>query len=223
MRQRLAATIGAIVTLGLFVLTNAKRLADAISLIHLPHDVEEVLTSMSATPILISHSVLAIGLSCLAYLIISHWLTPPVPNSAAPILANRAELPPPLSAVSLHWVLWRVARREWGSRPKEIDRKTEQNLYEAAEEIRQKAFDGLLPIWARHPHSSLFEGVPSEFWRNHDFEASYNKNHLVDDVWVKATHTIVPGEMSNVRTKVWTEFLTNKDIVDVLWPPFKSQ
>ena len=145
MRQRLAATIGAIVTLGLFVLTNAKRLADAISLIHLPHDIEEVLTSMSATPILISYSALAIGLSCLAYLMISHWRPPPVPNSAAPILANRAELPPPLSAVPLQLVLWRVTRSEWGSRPREVDRKTEQALYKAAEEIRQKAFDGLLP------------------------------------------------------------------------------
>ena len=182
MRQRLAATIGAIVTIGLFVLTNAKRLADAISLIHLPHDVEEVLTSMSATPILISYGALAVGLSCLTYLIISHWRAPPVSNSTAPILANRRKLPPPLSAVSLNWVLWRVARREWGSRPMEIDRETEKALYKAAEEIRQKAFDGLLPIWARHPHSSLFEGVPSEFWRNHDFEASYNKNHLVSDV-----------------------------------------
>jgi hypothetical protein len=151
MRQRLAATIGAIVTIGLFVLTNAKRLADAISIIHLPHDTEELLTSMSATPILISYGALAIGLSCLAYLIIRHWRAPPVPNSAAPILANSAKLPPPLSAVPLNWVLWRVAQREWGSRPRDIDRKTEQALYKAAEEIRQKAFDGLLPIWARSP------------------------------------------------------------------------
>ena len=66
MRQRLAATIGAIVTIGLFVLTNAKRLADAISIIHLPHDTEELLTSMSATPTLICYSALAIGWSCLA-------------------------------------------------------------------------------------------------------------------------------------------------------------
>jgi hypothetical protein len=34
MRQRIVATLGAIVTLGLFLLTNAKRLADAISIIH---------------------------------------------------------------------------------------------------------------------------------------------------------------------------------------------
>ena len=47
MRQRPAAILGAVATLGLFLLTNAKRMADAVAIIHLPHDVEEVLTSMS--------------------------------------------------------------------------------------------------------------------------------------------------------------------------------
>jgi hypothetical protein len=79
MRQRIVAILGAIVTLGLFVLTNAKRLADTISIIHLPHDVEELLTSMSQTPVLISYTALAIGIVCLAYLAVSHWWLKPKP------------------------------------------------------------------------------------------------------------------------------------------------
>jgi hypothetical protein len=230
MRQRLAATIGAIVSLGLFVLTNAKRLADAISLIHLPHDVEELLTSMSATPILISYCALAIGLSCLAYLIISHWRAPDaLKDDAAPLLTQGPELPPPLSAVALQTVLWRVSQKEWGCRPfydrRDPDRmeQVEQSLHRAAQDVRKKALEGLLPIWARHLHSRQFEAVPPEFWRNHEFDSKYSFGPHVDDVLVKATHTLLPGEMSNVRTKVWTDFLTSKDIVDVLWPPFKSQ
>jgi hypothetical protein len=227
MRQRLVATIGAIVTIGLFVLTNAKRLADAISIIHLPHDTEELLTSMSATPMLISYSALAIGLSCLAYLIISHWRTPTaLKDDRAPLLARGSELPPPLSAVALQVVLWRVNQKEWYCRPFYDPRdpdKVEQSLHRAAQDVRKKALEGLLPIWARHPYSRQFKVVPPEFWRNHEFDSKYSFGLHVDDVLVKATHTLVPGEMSNVRTKVWTDFLTNKDIVDVLWPPFKSQ
>ena len=82
MRQRPVAILGAVATLGLFLLTNAKRMADAVAIIHLPHDVEEILTSMSQTPILISYGALTIGIGCLAYLVISHWW--PKPKLAAP-------------------------------------------------------------------------------------------------------------------------------------------
>ena len=82
MRQRPVAILGAVATLGLFLLTNAKRMADAVAIIHLPHDVEELLTSMSQTPILISYGALTIGIVCLAYLVISHWW--PKPKLAAP-------------------------------------------------------------------------------------------------------------------------------------------
>lgn len=71
MHQRVAAVIGAVATIGLFALTNAKRLADAISIVHLPHDVGEFLTAMSAVPTLISYGALAIGVVCVAYLVLS--------------------------------------------------------------------------------------------------------------------------------------------------------
>jgi hypothetical protein len=99
MRQRIVATLGAIVTLGLFLLTNAKRLADAISIIHLPHDVEELLTSMSQTPVLISYSALAIGLVCLTYLAISRWWPkpkPPAPDKPIGETAQEAPEKPPI-------------------------------------------------------------------------------------------------------------------------------
>jgi hypothetical protein len=117
MRQKLAATIGAIVTIGLFLLTNAKRVADAISIIHLPHDVGEVLTSMSQTPILISNAALGIGLICLAYLIASHWRSEknppqPAPPKQAPLLEtpSREILPDPTWSrdITLAGALWRA-------------------------------------------------------------------------------------------------------------------
>ena len=50
MQSKRGAIIGAVVTLGLFVLTNAKRAADALAIIHLPHDLGEFLTAMSRIP-----------------------------------------------------------------------------------------------------------------------------------------------------------------------------
>jgi hypothetical protein len=47
MRQRFAAAIGAFVTIGLFLLTCAKRAAETIEIIHLPRDVEELLPGES--------------------------------------------------------------------------------------------------------------------------------------------------------------------------------
>jgi hypothetical protein len=99
MRQRLVAAIGAIITIGLFLLTNAKRTADAISIIHLPHDVGEVLTSMSQIPILISNAALAIGLICLAYLVTTHLRakpTPPVSDRPTGETAQEAPEKPPI-------------------------------------------------------------------------------------------------------------------------------
>jgi hypothetical protein len=73
MHQRLAAILGAVATIGLFALTYAKRLADAISIIHLPHDAGEFLTAMSGTPLLVSYGALAIGIACLVFLAWSSW------------------------------------------------------------------------------------------------------------------------------------------------------
>jgi hypothetical protein len=85
MHQRLAAILGAAATIGLFALTNAKRLADAISIIHLPHDVGEFLTAMSGVSELVSYGALAIGIACLAYLA---W------SSRKPKRSKVAEPPP---------------------------------------------------------------------------------------------------------------------------------
>jgi len=73
MHPKWGAVIGAVVTISLFVLTNAKRAADTVSIIHLPHDLGEFLTAMSGTPALVSYGALSIGIICLAYLIASSW------------------------------------------------------------------------------------------------------------------------------------------------------
>ncbi|MGF6311771.1 hypothetical protein ABIB82_003085 [Bradyrhizobium sp. i1.8.4] len=78
MRQKWTAVLGAAVSIGLFLLTIAKRLADAISIIHLPHDAGEFLTAMSKTPALIAYGALTVGIICLAYLVVtSIWMPGP--------------------------------------------------------------------------------------------------------------------------------------------------
>jgi hypothetical protein len=73
MGQRAVAILGAVVSIGLFLLTYAKRLADALSIVHLPHDVGEFLTAMSGVPALVSNGALSIGIICLAYLVHGSW------------------------------------------------------------------------------------------------------------------------------------------------------
>ena len=77
MQSKRGAIIGAVVTLGLFVLTNAKRAADALAIIHLPHDLGEFLTAMSRVPELLSYGALATGIICVAYLIAGSWEAAP--------------------------------------------------------------------------------------------------------------------------------------------------
>ena len=73
MRQQVVAAVGAIVTLGLFFLTHAKRLADFFAVIRLPTDVGEALTKMATVPALVSWGCLAIGAFCVGYLIFDYF------------------------------------------------------------------------------------------------------------------------------------------------------
>jgi hypothetical protein len=246
MHQRLAATIGAIVSIGLFVLTNAKRLADAISIIHLPNDVEELLTSMSHTPTLISYGALAIGIICLAYLAISHWWpTAERPDPAveaqrqhtAAILAQTEALkigPPALAGVEEpknvafdpSWVrdvelwesLWRAYSGNWNGRS-DVETGVEILRFEiAADTIRQHAFEGSLPIWGRRPKSNLYELIPRAFWRNHEIFISYILNSTGRDLWVDTTHALAVGDVPHSRAREWVGFMTCKEAVEKLWP-----
>jgi hypothetical protein len=226
LRQKIVAAIGAIATIGLFLLANAKRLADAISIVHLPHDVGEVLTSMSQTPTLISNAALAVGLICLAYLGFSHWRPKTNPsNPAGPIAPisqdGKSAFDPGWSRnVSLSDGLWRAFSGTWGGRIQldtSLTRQTKKFL-EAASEIRQRAFEGTLPVWGRRPASTLYEPIPSEFWRNHAIAAGYSISSTEGDIWVYVTRPLVVGDVPNARTPVWKDFMTSREAVEKIWP-----
>jgi hypothetical protein len=225
MRQGLAAIIGAIFTIGLFVLTNAKRLADAISIVHLPHDVGEFLTSMSETPILISYTALAIGIICLAYLAVSLWRTKGTPKATSPLLPSPvmekvASSNPNWSRdVSLAGSLWRAFQGDWMNiRPPQTELEEERFQF-TADQIRQHAFDGSLPTWGRRRRSNLFEPIPKEFWQNHAIQTSYLLHSKgTTDLWVYVTHPLVIGEVINARTTGWEDFMTSNEAIEKLWP-----
>jgi hypothetical protein len=212
-------------TLGLFVLTNAKRLADAISIIHLPHDVEEFLTSMSQTPILLSYAALAIGIICLAYLAVSPWWTKgtpkiPSPSKPPPVIERAASLDPNWSRdVSLAGSLWRAFQGDWMNvRPPQTELEKAKFQF-TADQIRQHAFDGSLPVWGRRKDSNLFEPIPREFWQNHAIEADYSLGSKDNrNLWVYVTHPLVVGEVINARTMAWEDFMTSNEAVEKLWP-----
>jgi hypothetical protein len=228
MRQKLVATIGAIITIGLFLLTNAKRAADTISIIHLPHDVGEILTSMSQTPNLISNAALAVGLICLAYLVVSHWrreatLQQPASPNRPPLLETTGgSLPNPAWSrdVSLAGALWRAFDGDWMNIRPPQGQLEERRFERTADQIRQHAFDGTLPVWGRRKGSNLFEQIPREFWINHAIESSFSRTTKAErNLWVYVTHPLVVGDVTGARTAAWEEFMTSTDAVENLWPP----
>jgi hypothetical protein len=121
--------------------------------------------------------------------------------------------------ISLAGALWRAFDGDWKNVRPPQSQLEEDRFYQTAEQIRQHAFDGSLPIWGRRKGSTLFEPVHKEFWRNHAIEAAYllnSKNNR--DLWVYVTHPLVVGEVQNARTMVWEDFMTSNEAVEKLWP-----
>jgi hypothetical protein len=107
-------------------------------------------------------------------------------------------------------------RRNVVSPQSEMEKK---RFYHTANQIRQHAFDGTLPIWGRRKGSSLFERVPREFWQNHAIESSYSLASKDNrELWVYVTHPLVIGEVINARTMAWEDFMTSNEVIERLWP-----
>ncbi len=120
--------------------------------------------------------------------------------------------------------IWRAHLGQWKARETypHDDWSAKTPFYKAANDIRQMAFEGKLPIWARRPSSNLFEVVPSGFWLNHDIEAGYCIIPEVTDSWVKITFPLEVGDVPHARTPKWTDFMTSKLAVEALWPSQSS-
>jgi hypothetical protein len=131
--------------------------------------------------------------------------------------------------VALSDALWRAFEGAWEKRTKLEHLSNEKSsnpqsrrFYAMASEIRQKAFDGILPIWAKRPRSNLYESVPKDFWTNHDIQAGYSLHPDSKDIFVYATHPLIVGEVPYSRTNAWEDFMTNRKTVERLWPRDES-
>jgi hypothetical protein len=113
--------------------------------------------------------------------------------------------------------IWRAYSGNW-SGWLQLNSTDEATFRYIAEQIRQYAFEGLLPIWGRRSKSTLFEPIAKDFWRNHALQASYSIACTIPDVFVYVTDVLIVGEVRNARTVVWEEFMTSREVVGKLWP-----
>jgi hypothetical protein len=114
--------------------------------------------------------------------------------------------------------LWYAYSRNWSGWLRLGERDAELFHYVTVE-LRQYAFEGLLPIWGTRPKSNLYELVPREFWRNHDIASGYSVSCAIPEVFVYVTRQLNLGEVQNARTNAWTSFMTSRDAMEKLWPP----
>ena len=128
--------------------------------------------------------------------------------------------------VTLSDALWRAFEGTWDKRIKfdyvskeKGSKLRSRKFYSTATEIRQKAFDGILPIWAKRPRSNLYEPVPKDFWTNHDIQAGYSLNPDCKDIFVYVAYPLIVGETRYARTIAWEDFMTSREAVERLWPP----
>jgi hypothetical protein len=125
--------------------------------------------------------------------------------------------------VTMLETLWRAFSEEWEVRPQlplESSGPEVEKLWAVADQLRQQAFEGRLPVWARRrgQNSRLFERVSNAFWSNHAIASGYSAYSTAADVWVYVTHQLVLGEVRGARTLAWEDFMTCKTAVDELWP-----
>ncbi len=145
-------------------------------------------------------------------------------SGASPIPAPATIKPPVFDQswirdVSLANALWRAYSGNWNGWQRIMQPSPEADkFYKIVDEIRQYAFEGALPIWAKRPKSNLYELVPPTFWQNHAIADGYSIASTVSDVFIYVTHTLSIGEHLNARTNAWEDFMTSKPAVDKLWP-----
>jgi hypothetical protein len=123
--------------------------------------------------------------------------------------------------VALLDAIWRIFTGVWGERRKFWDggdpnqNPDFDNFYRICLDIRQKAFDGTLPIWATRKGSQLYEAVPLKFWRERSFAPQPMMDPAWPDVWVEHSQ----GPTQYHRSTEWENFSTNREIIDRLWSP----
>jgi hypothetical protein len=172
------AGFGATVTLGLFLLTKAKNLADIFAVIHLPHDISEALTVMSNVPAFLSYGALATGLICVGYLA---WDTLKKSGQSWPrSLTEHAD-----NRISVHEFMFTESPKV-GWQNDGPDANTDFTVL--LNRLRQAGVDGTIHFWGKNPPSSwlpdMLEGAPllpilDTYWHDHeiDIRAIFRENN----------------------------------------------
>lgn len=139
--------------------------------------------------------------------------------------SDPALLPP--RDVKLVDALWRAYAGEWSVRPEkriEIEAGPSHMSPEASRfaiaciDMRQHAFDGKLPIWAKRKKSWLYEPLPRDYWRNKEILFSFMMDPRQTEFLLRITHPLKIGEYLGTTPTEWEDFMTNRAAVEKLWP-----
>ena len=83
--------------------------------------------------------------------------------------------------------------------------------YRALAEIKQKAFDGELPIWGRVGQAVLYKPILKEYWEHYDFEIlSFAKDD--PEEFCTEKHNDIANDV------IYNSLMTSKSKVEELWP-----
>ena len=112
------------------------------------------------------------------------------------------------------WLLnaiWKTHTGRWkipGHTIESDDQNYWERLYDKANEIRQYAADGKLPIWGKRQNkwNALWELITPEYWLNHSFDPM--SFYQVPD----------PENLKTMGAQEWKSFMTDKTKVEKLWP-----
>jgi len=126
----------------------------------------------------------------------------PAPNTTTPIVQRDAWL---LHVV--HYIAF--GSSEFVEIPLEEDQLTAGD--QAENEIRQKAFDGSLPVWGIIGSGELFKPIPKEYWEHHYLQAlifaiNDPEGYCTEGDGLESDHTI------------YKSLMTSKAKVEELWP-----
>src|ERR1700728_3260026 len=115
-------------------------------------------------------------------------------QAKSPAISPLSNLPRDIALLD---AIWRIFMGAWGERRKVWDGDDPNNcpdftkFYLICDDIRQKAFDGTLPIWAPRAISQLFEPLPLEFWINRRLLPNIMMSPDWNETWVVFTHALV--------------------------------
>jgi hypothetical protein len=124
------------------------------------------------------------------------------------------EPPDPKPTVRDVWLLNAVhyiAYQSWVLLDMPLDEKHLIAGYRALSELKQKAFDGELPIWGRVGQAELFKPIPKEYWEYYGFEIlSFAKDN--PEEFCTEKYSDIANDV------IYNSLMTSKAKVEGLWP-----